>query len=113
MEKKDLGKTSTGMEANVAALLCYVLGLVTGLIFYLIEKENKFVRFHAMQSMVVFGGLFVISVVAGVIPGLGLIISPIIFILQFILWIVLMVKAYQGEKFKLPVAGDIAEKNSR
>jgi len=48
MEQKDLGKTSTGIQPNVAALLSYVLGVITGIIFYLLEKENKFVRFHAM-----------------------------------------------------------------
>jgi len=112
MENKDLGKTSTGMQANVAALLSYVLGWVTGLIFYLIEKDNKFVRFHAMQSIVTFGGLNVLIMVLIFIPVLGWIVMPIVSILQFILWILLMVKAYQGEMFKLPIAGDIAEKNS-
>jgi len=112
MENKDLGKTSTGMQANVAALLSYVLGWVTGLIFYLIEKDNKFVRFHAMQSIVTFGGLNVLIMVLIFIPVLGWIVMPIVSILQFILWILLMVKAYQGETFKLPIAGDIAEKNS-
>ena len=53
-------KTSTGLQENVAGLLCYVLGWVTGLIFILIEKENKFVRFHAMQSIVTFGSITVI-----------------------------------------------------
>lgn len=108
MENKDLGKTSTGMQPNMEALLSYVLGFITGLIFYLIEKENKFVRFHAMQSIVVFGALFVAGFILSFIP----IINLIFWIAEFVLWIMLMVKAYQGEKFKLPVAGDIAEKNS-
>ncbi|MDD5195353.1 MAG: DUF4870 domain-containing protein [Candidatus Omnitrophica bacterium] len=111
-EKKDLGKTSIGMEANVAALLSYVLGFITGLVFYLIEKENKFVRFHAMQSMIVFGFLFVLGIIVQVIPLFGMIISSLIWLAHLILWILLMVKAYQGELFKLPIAGDIAEKNS-
>ena len=51
-EKKDLGETSIGMQPNLAGLLCYFFGFITGLVFYLIEKKNKFVRFHAMQSMV-------------------------------------------------------------
>ena len=63
MAVKDLGKTSSGMQANVAGLLCYLLGVITGIIFILIEKENKFVRFHAMQSIIVFGGLFVINMI--------------------------------------------------
>ena len=54
MEGKDLGKTSVGLQANVAGLLCYLVGWITGLIFFLIEKENKFVRFHALQSLITF-----------------------------------------------------------
>ena len=64
----DLGKTSTGIQPNVAALLAYLLGVVSGLIFFLIEKENKFVKFHAMQSIIVSGGLFVVSFVLMFIP---------------------------------------------
>ncbi len=111
METKDLGKTSTGMQANVAALLCYLVGWITGLIFFLIEKENKFVRFHALQSLVVFGSLTVLSIIL-VVTVVGIVLVPFLNIAALILWIVLMIKAYQGNKFKLPVAGDIAEKNS-
>ena len=112
MENKDLGKTSTGIQPNVAALLCYLVGWITGLIFYLIEKDNKFVRFHALQSIVVFGALTVLSIVVSVIPTIGWQLIPAINVVGLILWIVCMVKGYQGEKFKLPVAGDIAEKNA-
>ena len=98
MESNNLGKASMGMEANIAALLSYFLGFITGILFYVLEKENKFVRFHAMQSMLVFGSLLVISLVLQ--------------ILAFMLWLLLMVKSYQGEYFKLPIVGDIAENNS-
>ena len=108
----DLGKTSTGIQPNVAALLSYVLGVITGIIFFIIEKENKFVRFHAMQSIITFGGLFVIQMVFAFIPVIGAIIVPIISIASLILWVILMVKSYQGEKFKLPIIGDIAEKQA-
>jgi uncharacterized membrane protein len=116
MEPKDLGKTSTGMQANIAGLLCYVLGWISGLVFFLIEKENKFVRFHAMQSMIVFGALFILQIVVGLLLGafLGVLVpffNGLVALLSLVLWVVLMVKAYQGEKFKLPIAGDIAEKN--
>jgi uncharacterized membrane protein len=112
MEQKDLGKTSTGIQPNVAALLSYVLGFVTGIIFYLIEKENKFVRFHAMQSIIVFGILFVLSFLLAFVPFINVILLPLISILSITLWIALMIKAYQGEHFKLPIAGEIAEKNA-
>lgn len=112
MEQKDLGKCSTGMQPNAAALLSYLLGFITGIIFFVIEKDNKFVRFHAMQSIVTFGGLFVINIVVAYIPGINIIITPILGIAGLILWVILMVKAYQGESFKLPVVGDIAEQNA-
>ena len=107
-----LGKTSTGIQPNVAGLLCYLGGFITGIIFVAIEKENKFVRFHAMQSLVVFGFFTVLGMVAVFIPVVGWSALPVIYVLEFILWIVLMIKAYHGQTLKLPIAGDIAEKNS-
>ena len=108
MEKKDLGKTSTGMQPNLEAFFCYLFGFITGLVFYLVEKENKFVRFHAMQSILVFGALFVAGFLILLIPVLN-----IAFLLaQTALWIILMVMAYQGETFKLPIVGDIAQRNA-
>ena len=112
MEQKDLGKSSTGMQANLAALLSYLLGFITGIIFYIIEKENKFVRFHAMQSIVTFGFLFVLGIILPFIPVIGWVVLPFLWVLQVVLWVILMIKAYQGESFKLPIVGDIAEKNS-
>ena len=112
MDTKDLGKSSLGLDANVAACLSYVLGLITGIIFYVLEKENKFVKFHAMQSIVVFGAVFILGIILPFIPVIGLILLPIVYIGSIVLWILLMVKAYQGETFKLPIAGDMAEKNS-
>jgi len=113
--------TQPGMAENVAGLLCYVLGWVTGLIFFLIDKR-PFVRFHAAQSMVVFGGLQLINIIVGVMFGAGLVLThgfgafglgwvlySVISLIAFVLWILLMVKAYQGEKFHVPVAGDIAQ----
>ena len=112
MEQRDLGKTSCGMKPNVAALLSYLLGFITGIVFFIIEKENKFVRFHAMQSIVVFGFLFVLGIILPFIPIIGWLLLPFLWIFDVVVWIVLMVKAYQGDHFKLPVAGDIAEQNS-
>ncbi len=113
-----MDKTSTGLTENVAGLLCYVLGWVSGLVFLLIEQENKFVRFHAVQSIVTFGSITVVSIalsIIGLIPYLGVVFDIanwILGVLAFVLWIVLMVKAVQGTKYKLPWAGDIAEKRS-
>jgi uncharacterized membrane protein len=107
---KDLGKTSTGMQANVEALLSYLLGVITGIIFYLIEKENKFVRFHAMQSIITFGSLFVLQIILIFIPFIGWILQPLVGLVSVILWVLLMIKAFQGQNFKVPIAGDMAEK---
>ena len=112
MENTDLGKSSTGMQPNLAALLSYLAGIITGVIFFLIEKDNKFVRFHALQSIITFGFFLAVNVVLGFIPVVGWSLMPLLGILQLVLWIILMIKSYQGDKFKLPVIGDIAEKNS-
>ncbi len=105
-------KSSTGLEANVAGLLCYVGWWVSGLVFILIEKESKFVRFHAIQSIYVFGVLTIAMIVLGWIPVLGVVLTSLIWVLCVVLWIILMVKAYQGTMFKLPWAGDLAEKKA-
>ncbi len=113
MDQNDAGKSSTGMQPNVAGLLCYLLGFVTGIVFLIIEKENKFVRFHAMQSIIVFGGLFVLNIILTFIPFIGWLLGLLLSILGLILWILLMIKAYNGEMYKLPVVGDMAEQKSQ
>ena len=107
-----MDKTSTGLSENIAGLLCYVLGWISGIVFLLIEQENKFVRFHAIQSIVVFGAITVIQIILGFIPIIGLVLSYIIWLISLVLWIVLMVKAYQGQKYKLPWAGEFAERSA-
>jgi uncharacterized membrane protein len=114
-------KTSLGLDENIEGALCYLIGWITGIIFYILEPKNKFVRFHAMQSIIVFLPLMVLAWLFGGFFGLfwwgpGLIFlawcSWILWLIFFILWLILMLKAFQGEKFKLPIVGDIAEKNS-
>lgn len=112
-------QTDSGMQQNIAALLCYVLGWLTGLIFLFIDKR-PFVRFHAMQSIIVFGGIHVLQLVLSWIlfPALRLwslsfALSGLISMVSLVLWILLMVKAYQNEWYKVPVAGDIALQKSQ
>jgi len=103
-------KTSTGIQENVEGLLCYLGGWITGIIFFIVEKENKIVRFHAVQSIAVSVVLIVVYFILGLIPIIGWLIMPLVGIVSFILWIFLMLKAYQGKMYKLPVIGDFAEK---
>ncbi len=105
---KQKNSSTTDISPNVAGLLCYLAGWITGIVFLVIEQKNKFVRFHAAQSIIVFGALNIAHFLLNPIPFAGRFFSIIIGITAFVLWIVLMVKAHQGELFKLPVAGELA-----
>ena len=118
-EAPKAGKTALGLEPNVAALLAYLFGWVGGLVFFLTEKENKFVRFAAMQSILLSVGAMVLYWVLGVVIaalafatyGLGALLGllmPLLGVGFLVVWIMLMVKAYNGEEWELPVVGKIA-----
>ena len=107
MEEK--GRSSTGLDENVAGFFCYLLGFITGIVFLAVEKESRFVKFHAKQSTITFLGLFVISLIVGWIPVIGI----LIFIFSLILWLMLMVKALRGEKYALPIVGKMAEEKTK
>ncbi len=98
------GKTGLGLPRNTTAALSYVLLWFSGLVILLVEKD-PFVRFHAMQSILAFGSLTIFIM----LPVVGWILSPLITIVGFILWLVLIFKAYQGEEFSLPIVGTIAK----
>ncbi len=100
---------SNGSNENLMAAASYLLGFITGIVFLLVEKDSKFVRFHAMQSTIAFGGMFVANIVLGFIPVLGWLIGLILSFAAFIFWIVCMWKAFQGEMYKIPYIGDLAE----
>ncbi len=122
--------TGAGMSENTAATLSYVLGWVTGIIFFLIDKR-PYVRFHAAQSIVTFGGLHILRVVLAMIFGMGLffgsggfghlgygtlggfgiglVLISLLGLITFVLWIVCMIKAAQGSHFMVPIAGEIAQ----
>ena len=106
MEEKQ--KSSTGLDENVAGFLCYLLGFITGIVFLIVEKESRFVKFHAKQSTITFLGLFVISLLIGWIPVIG----TLILIFSLILWLILMIKALQGKRYSLPIVGKMAEGKS-
>lgn len=100
--------TAKGNE-NMMGAAAYLLGCITGIIFLLMEKQSKFVRFHAMQSTILFGGYFVVNIALQFIPILGLLVGFLLSIVALILWVMCMWKAFQGEMYKVPFVGDLAE----
>jgi uncharacterized membrane protein len=124
-------KSSTGLDENIAALLSYIFGWVSGLIFFLIEKDSRLVRFHAMQSLlfnvvvgvvaialwiVLFVVFLVVSQVSSTLAGLLSLVSVLVWLVFFIVifagFILCLVKAFQAQYFKLPIIGNFAEKFS-
>ncbi|RUM33341.1 MAG: hypothetical protein DSY33_04725 [Archaeoglobus sp.] len=110
-------KSSTGLDENIAGALCYLFGLITGIIFFILEKDSEFVKFHAMQSIIAFGTLWIANWVVALffmfVPFIDVFLVSLIKILTFIVWIVCMIKAYQGDRFKLPIIGEIAEEQAK
>jgi uncharacterized membrane protein len=102
-------KSSTGLDENIGGLLCYVGVFVTGILFLIIEKENQFIRFHALQSTFVWILFFAVNMVFSFIPFIGWLINFLLAPVGLILWLLLMYKAFQGERFKLPIIGDMVE----
>ncbi len=100
--------SSTGLDTKLAGLLCYIFGFVSGAVFLIVEQLDRDVRFHAYQSTLTFGFLFVLSLVASWVPGIGWLVGLLIWPFSFVLWLVLMWKAFEGERFKLPVVGEWA-----
>jgi len=107
------GGSSLHMQENTAGLLAYLFGWVSGLVLYLLEKKSTFVRFHALQSLILFGVLSVAGIILRWIPFIGGILWAFLGIGTLAVWIIGMIKAYQGEMFKFPVVGDIAESQIR
>ena len=116
------GKTSTvnasGLSINVASALCYLFGFITGIIFLVVApyNQNKTVRFHAFQSIFLNVGVFVISIVLSMLAvlthGIGLLLFPLYYLFVFFIWIYMMVTAYQSKTVRLPVVGDLAAKQA-
>jgi len=113
----------SGLQPNVASLLCYLCGWLTGLIFLLIEKDNRDVKYHAWNAIAidvvtiaVYIGLIILGAILGAIAAplaiITGILNMIVWLGYIVLKIILMVKAYQGQKIKLPVIGDFVEKQA-
>jgi uncharacterized membrane protein len=115
------GTSSTGLSPNVAAALSYLLGPITGVLFLVLEKQNRFVRFHAAQSITVGVALIAVSIVLSIlstvlafIPVLGWIVAILLSLGlglgSFVLWIMLMWRAWQGREWETPLAGSFARR---
>jgi uncharacterized membrane protein len=118
-------ETTVGISPNLAGFLCYLAGWITGIVFVLLEKKNTFVKFHAWQSIITFVTLTAVQVVLLTIAGMTAdsywaggaayvctAFSRIVWLITVGLWIALMVLAYQGKMWKVPWAGDWAEKQA-
>lgn len=101
-------KGLTGLPRNVAASLSYVLLFLSGIVFLILEKD-PFVRFHAMQSIVVFGFIFILQWVFAITIFL-VPLSGLLAIGAFILWLILIYKAWKGEEWEVPYLGKYARK---
>ena len=121
------GQTSVGLDANLASMLCYLtmiccgLGIIISLVFFLIEKTNRLLRFHAMQALL-FGGVWIVAGIAlrilsmilaigdmGFFAFWGLMAVRVVIALFLLIWLILAaIKAYQGQYYKLPIIGDVA-----
>ncbi len=117
------GSKGTGLAPNIASFVCYLCPPVTSIVMMLLERENKDVQFHSWQAttlgvgyIVVSIGLNILAIIVGKIIGfLGMVINwlnPLVGLAAFILWLVCLVKAYQGEWWKIPYLGDFAEKRA-
>lgn len=103
------GKSSIGLDQNVAAALVYALGFLGGILFLMIEKRNRFVRFHAMQSALVFGVIGVISLMLSSLSWVGRALTLPFMVGVVLLWLVLMAQAINGRTYRLPLIGEWAE----
>jgi len=109
MSPQHTEKTSIGLDANLTAALSYLLGFVSGIVVLVLEKDNRFVRFHALQSVLAFGAITLLWVLLNAVPFLGFVLGVLIIIPgSAVVWLLMMFKAYQGEEFKLPIVGPIA-----
>lgn len=98
-------------DRNLVAALSYVLGFVTGVVILLVEKQDKYIRFHAWQSIGLFGALFVVNLIVNLFFGVvSSTVSSIISLVSLVLWGFSIYKAYKGEMYKWPVVGNWAEK---
>ena len=104
--------SSSGLDSKLAGALCYLFWFASGAVFLVIEQLDRDVRFHAYQSTITFGFLFVLYWVGSAIPVVGWVFGVLFWPFWFVLWLFLMWQAFQGERFKLPVVGEWADEQA-
>jgi uncharacterized membrane protein len=102
--------TSMGIEPRLASALCYALFWLSGLVILFVEKQNREVRYHAMQSVLFFGGLMILIWLVGLLPFISILLVPFLYFVWFAAWIGLMVTAYINYPVKIPVVSDYANR---
>jgi len=107
------GSSSTGLDPKLAAVLAYLFGCVSGVVLLIVERKDDYVRFHAMQSTLTFLAVLIAGLVLGSLPIVGWLLYRLASAGTFLLWLVLMFKAFTGERYKLPYVGEIAERQLR
>lgn len=116
--------SSTGLAPNAAAALSYLAWWLSGLLFFLVERESRFVKFHAAQAIVGLGALWAVGLTLWVFAFAALFVSAFVFkvllylaygawLLGLIAWAICIVRAWQGDEFELPWVGPIARRLSR
>lgn len=106
-------KSSTGLPEHIAGALCYFFPFIGGVVFLALEKRSRFVMFHALQSLITFGALMILHVLSGFVPFLGALMSAILSLCSFAVWLIMIYQTLSGKWYKLPWAGDIAESQLR
>lgn len=115
------GETSTGVDARLSALLCYTAWWVSGLVFLVLEQQHRAVRFHAAQSLVLFGGLsLLIAILSGISVAMLLVsatafqatrtLAEIVWVLAVVIWLVMMIKTFKYESWRIPLVAEFADR---
>jgi len=104
------GASSDGLNSNIAAVLAYSLGCISGIVLLIVERRNRYVRFHAMQSTLTFLAVLVMAMIVGSVPVVGRLLVVLLSSMTSVVWLVLMFKAFTGQRYQLPYLGAIAER---
>lgn len=107
------GRSTLGLDANLAGVLAYLFGAISGIVLLTLEREDRYVRFHAMQSTLTFLLVTGLLLALGSLPVVGVVLSALVYLAALVVWAVLMFKAFTGEAYRLPYIGELAARQLR